>query len=73
MLVTEENEDGVEISYYLENGDGEKIAEYDKKPSHPSGTANDIVEDLDLDPSVNNAILLLLKQNWDWKTKTVDE
>lgn len=63
-LVTDKTED-VTV-WYLENPDGEKIAEYESKPSHPSETADDVLSDID-DPI--EAVKYHLQRRWDFRTE----
>ena len=55
-----EKEDG---TYSLKNESGEIIAEYQDKPSHPEGTIDDVLEDID---SWEDAVRYIITQSWDF-------
>ena len=52
--------------WYLENPEGERIAEYESRPSHPVDTVNDVLEDID-DPM--DAVKYHLTRDWAFRTE----
>ena len=54
----------VDESYHLENPEGEVIAEYDEKPSHPVGTAADVADDIGLSGTEREAFMYIIQRKW---------
>ena len=63
--LVEIREDNNPVDWYLENPEGEVIAEYDEKPTHPVETADDIADDFSDNPK--DMFLFILQRRWGFR------